>query len=323
MDDSRFDQLAKNLAGELPRRSFRKQLGKVAVAAIGIGGPIGTVLWSRAGDAAACRNGGVSCLDDGHCCSGECGEPDGRRCACAEPQFACGARCCNAGDICAEGACRTPTPLATDTPTTTPTSTATDTPTNTPTNTPTSTATNTPTDTPTNTPVPGCGSGGPCLVFVTEAAITGAIGGLSGGNDLCQGEAEDAGLSGTFAVWLSTSTSSPATSFYHSPNPYTLVNGTVVASNWTDLTDGSLQSPINRTAAGDVIPPGGVWTSTGTDGLLYPGPGTCNDWVSDSGGDGGRVGSVSGADFTWTSYVSQQCSQTFRFFCFQQAATGG
>jgi hypothetical protein len=75
LDGSRFDRLAKNLAQRSSRRSVLKGVGKAALAAVGLGGPIGTVIWSRESDAASCRDGGVSCTTHAQCCAGACGGP--------------------------------------------------------------------------------------------------------------------------------------------------------------------------------------------------------------------------------------------------------
>jgi hypothetical protein len=108
VDRNRFDTLAKSLAEEATRRTVLKGIGKTALAAMGLGG---SFAWSRTGDAAACRDGAVSCTSNGQCCSGECG-PKGsrgrRRCTCAEPEFACGLGCCQLGEVCENGACKQP-----------------------------------------------------------------------------------------------------------------------------------------------------------------------------------------------------------------------
>jgi hypothetical protein len=87
LDDLRFDRLAKNLANQPSRRSFLKGLGKAAIAAVGIGGPVGANVWPRTGDAASCRAPAQSCTSNGDCCSGICGPKDsrGRRtCLCSD-----------------------------------------------------------------------------------------------------------------------------------------------------------------------------------------------------------------------------------------------
>src|SRR5262245_23472284 len=46
----------------------------------------------------------------------------------------------------------------------------------------------------------------PNVAFVTRGVYSGALGGLSGADGICQTAAISAGLPGTFVAWLSTST---------------------------------------------------------------------------------------------------------------------
>ena len=122
-------------------------------------------------------------------------------------------------------------------------------------------------------------------VFASSERYDGNLGGLAGADAKCQALADAAEvynprLIGTFKAWLSDSTAGPATRFTHSPFPYVLVNGTQVADNWADLTDGSLDSPINVTEQGDTVPtgyPARVWTGTGTNGTASSS--NCGNWT--------------------------------------------
>jgi hypothetical protein len=351
VDGSRFDRLAKDLAGQPSRRSVLKGLGKAALAAVGIGGPLGTIVWSRAGDAAGCRNGGVTCTADAQCCSGECGEPDSRgrrRCGCDEPELACGTFCCQPGELCLNDACQhptsTPTATPTDTPTNTPTNTPTDTPTNTPTNTPTDTATSTTTSTPTNTPTDTPTSTPsntptvtrtptntptatpiplPLRVFVTTGTSDGNFGGVDAGDAWCQDEADDAGLTGIYMAWLSNRTISPFTRFSVTTGPYRLVDGTVVANGWADLTDGSILNKINKTATGDTLSVGATWTGTGPDGKPHITAGhDCDGWTSADPAKDGVGGLVNQTDIFWGAAIGTTCNTAGRrLICFEQYPT--
>src|SRR5690242_2782849 len=77
------------------------------------------------------------------------------------------------------------------------------------------------------------------LVFVTSTLQTGNLGGLTGADMICQARAAAGGLRGIFKAWLSDTTASPSTRFTRSKKPYVLLDGTVIANNWADLTDGS------------------------------------------------------------------------------------
>ena len=71
------------------------------------------------------------------------------------------------------------------------------------------------------------------------------LGGVAGADARCQNLADSAGLLGTFKAWISDDTSDPLSTFNHSTVPYIMVNGKVVAYNWTDLTNGGyLRNPI-------------------------------------------------------------------------------
>ena len=74
------------------------------------------------------------------------------------------------------------------------------------------------------------------------------LGGVTGADSVCQARANAAGLSGTFKAWISggSYSSSPASRFTRSTVlPYVRIDGAVVANDWNDLTDGTIQNPIN------------------------------------------------------------------------------
>jgi hypothetical protein len=83
----------------------------------------------------------------------------------------------------------------------------------------------------------------------------------------CQALAEGAGLSGTFKAWISgrvDTGSGPVPHgavdrFTQATVPYELVNGTKVADDWADLTDGTLDHAIELDGRGLPIPVGKIW----------------------------------------------------------------
>ncbi|UCF47349.1 MAG: hypothetical protein JSU89_09230, partial [Myxococcales bacterium] len=121
------------------------------------------------------------------------------------------------------------------------------------------------------------GSGGiggseltPSRIFVTDTTQDAALGGIVGADGLCAAQAAAASLQGDFRAWLSTSSSPVGDRFAQSGGPYVLVDGTRIADNWGDLTDGSIQAPINLDANG-LTRGGDVWTGTLPDGSTYSG----------------------------------------------------
>ena len=169
----------------------------------------------------------------------------------------------------------------------------------------------------------------PKLVFVTATTFNANLGGVASGNAICQTEATAAGLPGTYKAWLSDSNGNyPAApdQFTHSTVPYVTPNPalTVVASNWTQLISGSLQSPIAYLATGAAAPQGGgwvgsVWTGTNNDGT--PSGSNCSNWTTSFGAPVGGAGEDSSTTL-WTNASVQignpSCNNTYPIYCFQQ-----
>src|SRR5205085_2772064 len=134
-----------------------------------------------------------------------------------------------------------------------------------------------------------------------------------------------AALPGTYKAWLSTAQSSPSNRFVKATIPYRLVTGTLIANSYTDLTDGTIANPINKTETGgaptdlmfcypDFIRP---WSSTAADGTFSAPSGNCTDWTVQTGsaqwGSGVQTGSA------WSQSCSGgTCSFDAPLYCFQQ-----
>jgi hypothetical protein len=160
------------------------------------------------------------------------------------------------------------------------------------------------------------------LVFVADGASGNAMGGLAGADARCQAAAFAAKLPGIFQAWLSDDTYSPSTRFItHSNVPYRLVDGTKVADDWTDLTDGSpLDASINRKADGTAQTFVMAWTGTTPAGTPIAGQ-NCSGWASASGG--GVAGVYMDPSFgplpPWTDATTDTpCSGAHQLYCFQQ-----
>jgi len=167
------------------------------------------------------------------------------------------------------------------------------------------------------------------LVFTTSQTYTGALGGLSGADAKCQSLATQANLPGTYKAWLSDATGTPVTRFTHSTVPYTLVDGTVVASDWNALVSGTLQHAIDKSESGGTpgkdnsglsLPSGVtlVWTSTKYDGTLVPNT-TCVNWTSSSSSDPSEWGRDDATNVDWSQWASSgSCGWVAPLMCFQQ-----
>ena len=156
-------------------------------------------------------------------------------------------------------------------------------------------------------------------VFVTkELRSAGEFMGIAGADLLCQDEAEMYGLAEPerFRAWLSDSKSSPSTRFATRDARYVLVDGSVIADDWDDLTDGQLSHPIDRQADGEPTLDA-VWTSTRINGEAVDTGEFCGDWsLSDK--SFGRAGSSQAVDSWWTERPDPvYCLQIAALFCFR------
>jgi hypothetical protein len=172
----------------------------------------------------------------------------------------------------------------------------------------------------------------PQTVFVTsQAFVGGSLGGLTGADRICQKLASAAGIAGNFAAWLSDSTGSPADRFIKDVGPYRLLDGTLIANNWTELTSGTLRHPIDLTEMGtmpafaNTTPCSGfpVWSNTSPDGSELEQGSDCGDW-SDPTASNAEWGDSQDTTLAWTRSCgllrpgSQACSDTAGLYCFGQ-----
>lgn len=161
-------------------------------------------------------------------------------------------------------------------------------------------------------------------VFITSTRYTsGNLGGLAGGDNICQTRANTAALGGTWKAWLSDNTTSVASRFIQSSAGYKRIDGITVASSWADLTDGTLQNPIDKDEFGVALPIQTGVTFTGTDingGSIANR--NCSSWGSSTGlARGGPVTPTTGSTWTNTGFdtaCSFGASSGRRLFCFEQ-----
>ena len=165
--------------------------------------------------------------------------------------------------------------------------------------------------------------------FLADCA--GAATGLEGADCICQQLADAEGLGGIYKAWLSTDVDSPSTTFPQSIFPYVLVNGAQVADNWTDLTDGDIDTCIRidqtGTAKVAMCAPDNVsnsnfavLTNTLTDGTSLGGT-NCSDWTSIASMPGVQGGIFDHTNDEWTidEPTSFNCDNTDLFlYCFEQ-----
>ena len=170
------------------------------------------------------------------------------------------------------------------------------------------------------------------FVFVTNDKFTGAemMDSLNYAKNRCNSEAVnlEAAMDGAqglkmFLPWMSDNAASPAVDFVKSNIPYVLPTGTIVANNWADLIDGTLDNPINITstlvslglAGSDCDPEAITWTGTGLMGQSLAS--TCNNWAATN--TVAVMGDARDPNTDWTTCTGDYgCINQARVYCFEQ-----
>ena len=162
-------------------------------------------------------------------------------------------------------------------------------------------------------------------VFVTNAKFTGKnLGGLTGADSKCQAEADDPASivpSGTYLAWLSDGTDSPDTRFTKSSHPYMLPDGTKVAEDYSDLTDGSILHPLDMEPTGNRIKGSdNIWTGTLADGKSASHSVTCTGWKDPLTYHKAMHGQTGLTTSSWSNmHANDSCRNSYaRLLCFQQ-----
>lgn len=166
------------------------------------------------------------------------------------------------------------------------------------------------------------------VVFVTSTTYKGNLGGLDGADDKCNQRATAACMGGTFRAWLSAGTGSPNTRFTQSSIPYRRIDGTIIATNYADLTDGTLSAPINLTELGGVPAMSPVtctmqqmsYSATDISGDAAHPDEDCSDWTSTTGEAAWGYNTVINGNWTQGCFGSggDTCNVNATLYCFQQ-----
>ncbi len=160
------------------------------------------------------------------------------------------------------------------------------------------------------------------LIFITSARYTGDLGGLAGADAKCQALAAAAGRPGTFKAWLSDSSTTAGERLTHSTVPYVRTDGTVIAMNWDDLTDGTINVALSVDENGTTIDTGWpyTWTWTTANGSGGTPGWNCRDWTY-SGGlpDKGECGFIYETNYKWSVIRSSDgCGESLYLYCIEQ-----
>jgi hypothetical protein len=174
---------------------------------------------------------------------------------------------------------------------------------------------------------------GQCVrrVFLSSTSYAPNFGSATKADDSCQRAADAAKLGGMWKAWMSDATSSPSTRFTKGMGEYRRIDGMKVADNYADLTDGTLQNPINVTETGH-IPDSSilsyVYTGTMADGtpvMLAPTDpnavlgATCQNWTTSLAAAWGAYGTYTTVAASW-SYANARlpCTSNFPIYCVEQ-----
>ncbi len=162
------------------------------------------------------------------------------------------------------------------------------------------------------------------FVFVSSSTHQGNFGGVAEADIICNDLAATAGLPGLYKAWLADSDagSAPASTFFQAPGPYKLPDGTQVANDWADLTNGTLINAINVDENGSGGISSLVWTNVNSDGTITTptSDGHCDGWTL-TGPVFIDAGAVGGSEFNnanWTQGANAGCDESLRLYCFGQ-----
>ena len=158
-------------------------------------------------------------------------------------------------------------------------------------------------------------------VFVSSQMFQGGkVGSLYLADQRCRMMAAIAGLPNfaTYRAWLSDSSESAAQRMFHSPGRYILVNGLVVAGDWSELTSGQLQNPIDVTESSQTSQIASVWTGTLPSGEAAVGVTFCDDWTNHSMEQQAGAGIAYQTDALWTFLGQDYCGSEAALYCFEQ-----
>jgi uncharacterized surface protein with fasciclin (FAS1) repeats len=165
-------------------------------------------------------------------------------------------------------------------------------------------------------------TGGVVQVFVTSGSFDGNLGDQAGGDAACTAAASGAGLDGDWLAWLGRGSCGDCLDPRDRiiDGQYELLDGTVIADDKADLTDGDLDHPINVDEMGNGGVAANVWTGADADGTGQTGPGTCTVWTTNDSGTRGRIGRSDAMDATWSDAGGgDTCDMMNRLYCFSGA----
>lgn len=158
-------------------------------------------------------------------------------------------------------------------------------------------------------------------VFATSSRYTANLGGLAGADAKCQAHADAASLPGTYAAYLSDSTTHAINRIPHAEYRRVGDNALVVPDKVELSIDQLVYAVANDEFGNTILDNTEVWTGTDHGGAFRsePGIGSCSDWTRDTDESPGLVasGHVDSNGHWWVQETVRNCSGSQRLYCFQ------
>ena len=159
-------------------------------------------------------------------------------------------------------------------------------------------------------------------VFVTNETISTDMPGLAGADLFCNTAASDAGLTGTWTAFLSTTGTNARDRI--AEGPYARLDEVLIADDRDDLLDGGIAAPINIDENGNPATRN-VYTGSvedGTRGTNTWGNGLCKDWTQGCGVCEGnhwyaQSGLSNESGSRWVNWGWQFCGGGSSVYCFE------
>lgn len=162
-------------------------------------------------------------------------------------------------------------------------------------------------------------------VFLYDVALNGDLNTQNGADDLCNSAASAEGLSGSYTAWIGPYPSeeprdrglSTCFSAGSSSVGWYLVTNEKVADNWADLTDGTIDTAIDRTQQNFNKGTQEVWSNLSQSGSNLSQVTNCFGYNRGDSGAWGLTGLTPSTNNDWTDYSNDRCDAVNFFYCFQ------
>jgi hypothetical protein len=147
-------------------------------------------------------------------------------------------------------------------------------------------------------------------------------GGIAAADAVCQNDAQNNGLPGTYRAFLATSTASAISRFDVSGAPWVRVDGIPIANVASDLgrRNGRFVAALQVTASGSILGNNDGWTGSADPSARGTLGTTCNDWQSSASTANGTSGTMQYSSFSKAlgSGPQASCATTYtHLYCLQ------